>query len=63
MINKGGFKMTKQEIIFGRPDPKKHSIRYFALDEKAIIESIYVRKEHLGTPVPKQLKMTLEEIK
>ena len=53
--------MTKQEITFGKPDPKKHSVRYYALEEKAAIESIYVRKEQLGTPVPKQLKMTLEE--
>ena len=59
--------MTKQEIIFSKPDPKKHSVRYFAEGEftvlgKAAIESIYVRKEQLGTPVPKKLKMTLEEV-
>ena len=54
--------MTKQEIIFGKPSLKKHSIRYFAIEEKAAIESIYVKNEYLGTPPPKQIKMTLEEV-
>ena len=54
--------MLKQEIIFSKPDLKKHSIRYFTEGENAAIESIYVRKEQLGTPVPKKLKMTLEEV-
>jgi hypothetical protein len=55
--------MKKQEMMFSRPDGKKHSVRYYAENkEDAAIESIYVRREQLGNPVPKRLQMTLEEV-
>ena len=53
--------MDKQIITFGKPDGKKHSVRYYAEEENAAIESIYVRREQLGTPVPKKLKVVIEE--
>ena len=54
--------MEKQVMTFVRPDGKKHSVRFFAEEKDAAIESIYVRREQLGTPIPKKLQMTLEEV-
>ena len=56
--------MVKQEIIFDIPVPKKHSIRYDTSDPKACVQSIYIKREVFGTPVPPTaIKMTLEEVK
>lgn len=53
--------MEKKEIVFGNPDGKKHSVRFFAEQDDPAIDSIYVRREHLGSPIPKKLKVTIEE--
>ncbi len=53
--------MEKQVIVFDSSDPKKHSIRFNTSQDKAAIESIYVRREVLGKSVPTKLKVTIEE--
>jgi hypothetical protein len=54
--------METQKITFGKPDGKKHSVRYFAEGEDAAIESIYVRRGQLGTPIPEKLQVTIKEV-
>jgi hypothetical protein len=53
--------MEKQVITFVKPDGKKHSVRYYAVEEKAAIESIYVKREQLGSRIPDKLIVTIEE--
>ena len=56
--------MTKQTIIFGNPDPKKHSVRYKAQsvtgDAEPAITDIYVKKVFLGKDVPAKVEVTVE---
>ena len=54
--------MEKQVIIFDTADPKKHSIRFNTSDLEAATASIYLKKTIIGTPVPKKIKVTIEEV-
>ena len=55
--------MEKQTIIFDHLEPKKHSVRYETLDLDAAIGTIYVKRMALGNPVPKKIRLTIEEVK
>lgn len=56
--------MPKQIIIFGNPDPKKHSVRYRAQnatgDDEPAMTDIYVKKSFLGNDVPAEIEVTVE---
>jgi len=54
--------MEKQEIIFDRPEDKKHSVCYKTTQTDPAIVSIYIQRSALGTPVPKKVKITIEEV-
>ena len=54
--------MEKQVIIMGLPDPKKHSVRYNAYQGDVAIDSIYVKRQHLGSVPPGSIKVTIEEV-
>jgi hypothetical protein len=54
--------MEKQEIIFDVPEGKKHSVCYKTKDKEAAIQSVYIMRHSLGTPVPKVVKITIEEV-
>lgn len=54
--------MNKKEVVYGNPAEKKHSVRYFALDKNAPMESVYVAKETFGSEkYPNKIKITVEE--
>ena len=54
--------MEKQVIIFDQTDPKKHSVRYNTSDKStSAVESIYIKRSHLGLAYPKSIKVTIEE--
>ena len=55
--------MVKQEIVFDIAIPKKHSIRYDTSDPMACVQSLYIKREVLGTLIPQGIKATLEEVK
>lgn len=48
--------------MFETSEPKKHSVCYKTSDKKAAVQSIYVMCNILGTPVPKKIKITIEEV-
>jgi hypothetical protein len=54
--------MQKQIIIFDRPEDKKHSVCYKTGEENPAVTSIYVMRSHLGNPLPKKIKVTVEEL-
>ena len=54
--------MEKQVIIFDETDPKKHSIRFNTSDPEVATNSIYLKKTVIGLPVPKKIKVTIEEL-
>jgi hypothetical protein len=54
--------MDKKEFLLGNPSEKKHSVRYYALDKNAPMESVYVTKEAFGSQqYPAKIKITIEE--
>ena len=60
--------MEKLELIFSREKETKNTIRYQEeLGEEAYsswdiaVGSLYVQKEALGDPLPRRLKVTIEE--
>jgi len=56
--------MEKQEIICNLYEEKKHSIRYNGLGNDPAIASVYVMKvAFAGHNAPKQIKITIEEVK
>jgi hypothetical protein len=54
--------MEKQVIVYDKSDPKKHSVRFNTSEDDAAIDSIYIKRTHLGNPIPKKLKVTIEEV-
>ena len=53
--------MEKQTIRLINPEGKKHSVRYYASDKDAAVESVYVRRSHRGNTIPTLLLLTIEE--
>ena len=54
--------MEKHEVVFDIVEPKKHSIRYRIKQEDTAVSDIYIYRSHLGVPVPKKIKITIEEV-
>lgn len=55
--------MDKREVVYGNPAEKKHSVRYFAMDKNAPMESVYIVKETFnGKKFPSKIKITIEEV-
>lgn len=53
--------MKEQTIIFGSPEPKKHSIRYKAQNIAAdtALTDVYVRRSFLGQDKPQLIKVVV----
>lgn len=54
--------MEKQEVIFDKSEKKKHSVCFKTTQINPAVTAIYVMKLSLGTPVPKKIKVTIEEV-
>ena len=54
--------MEKIEIVFNKPEDKKHSICYKTDQEDPAVSAVYVMRKHLGKPTPKKIKVTIEEV-
>ena len=54
--------MEKTVIVFDKPEGKKHSVCYKTSQDNPAIASVYIMKSHLGTPAPKKIKITIEEV-
>jgi len=53
--------MDKKVIIFKEQIPKKHSVCFKTSDKEAAVTSIYVMRASMGKPIPKAIKVTIEE--
>lgn len=54
--------MKKQTVKMGNPDVKKHSVRFDAVEEKAVLKSIYIMKEAFDDgKIPAVVYVTLGE--
>jgi hypothetical protein len=54
--------MEKQTIVFDKPEGKKHSVCYKTSQQEPAVTSIYVMRTALGSPVPRKIKVTIEEV-
>lgn len=56
--------MQKQEIVFTTFVAKKHSVRYSTKEKEAVISDVYIKNSAFGNKatLPKQIKVTIEEI-
>jgi hypothetical protein len=54
--------MKKQTIVFDKPEGKKHSVCFKTSQDDPAITSVYVMRSHLGSPAPKKIKITIEEV-
>lgn len=54
--------MEKHVVVLKYAEDKKHSVIFKPLDPDAAVTSIYVMRRCLGSSIPKQIKMTLEEV-
>lgn len=54
--------MKKQEIVFDKSEPKKHSIRFKTFDQEAACTDIYIRRTALDGAIPKKIRVTIEEV-
>jgi len=54
--------MDKQIIVFNKQEPKKHSVCFKTDQADAAVTSIYIMRTSLGRPVPKTIKVTIEEV-
>ena len=54
--------MKTLTFITDKPILKKHVVRYDTSDSTSPVRTIYVDKDAIGLPIPKQVKITIEEL-
>lgn len=54
--------METLEVVFDQQVGKKHSVCFKTSQLDPAVSAIYVSRTHLGKPVPRVIRVTIEEV-